>query len=87
MKIEVLYVPGCPNHTPAVEAVMRVSASESLRTELVLPPSASTVVMSNRNQLAVTVSPADFTGTEQAYRPKQRFGLKRLHQTPEQTHF
>jgi hypothetical protein len=38
MKIEVLYVPGCPNHSPAVEAVMRVLAAESLRTELFQVP-------------------------------------------------
>ena len=29
MKIEVLYVPGCPNHEPAVRAVMNVLESES----------------------------------------------------------
>ena len=34
MKIEVLYVPGCPNHESAVEAVMKVLGSESLRTEV-----------------------------------------------------
>lgn len=38
MKIEVLYVPGCPNHTPAVEVVTRVLASESLPTELCQVP-------------------------------------------------
>jgi len=34
MKIEVLYVPGCPNHQPAVEAVTSVLAAESVRTEV-----------------------------------------------------
>jgi hypothetical protein len=34
MKIEVLYVPGCPNHKPAVEAVTSVLAAESVRTEV-----------------------------------------------------
>jgi hypothetical protein len=32
MKIEVIYVPGCPNHKLAVEAVMNVLGSEWLRT-------------------------------------------------------
>ena len=30
MKIEVLYVPGCPNYQPAVERIQRVLASDSL---------------------------------------------------------
>jgi hypothetical protein len=30
MKIEVLYVPGCPNYQPTVERVARILASESL---------------------------------------------------------
>ena len=34
MKIEVLYVPGCPNHKPAVEAVTNVLALESFETEI-----------------------------------------------------
>jgi hypothetical protein len=34
MKIEVLYVPGCPNHRPAVEAVTNVLALESFETEI-----------------------------------------------------
>jgi hypothetical protein len=34
MKIEVFYVPGCPNHEPAVEAVTNVLASEALETEI-----------------------------------------------------
>jgi hypothetical protein len=34
MKIEVLYVPGCPNHKPAVETVTSVLAAESVRTEI-----------------------------------------------------
>jgi hypothetical protein len=34
MKIEVLYVPGCPNHKPAVEAVMNVLKSESFEAEV-----------------------------------------------------
>lgn len=33
MKIEVLYVPGCPNHKPAVQAVTAVLAAESLEGE------------------------------------------------------
>ena len=34
MKIEVLYVPGCPNHKPAVEAVTNVLELESFETEI-----------------------------------------------------
>ena len=34
MKIEVLYVPGCPNLKPAVEAVMNVLKSESFEAEV-----------------------------------------------------
>jgi hypothetical protein len=34
MKIEVLYVPGCPNHKPAVEAVTSILVAESVRTEI-----------------------------------------------------
>jgi hypothetical protein len=34
MKIEVLYVPGCPNHQPALEAVTGVLAAESCQTEV-----------------------------------------------------
>jgi len=31
MRIEVLYVPGCPNYEPAVERIRKVLASESLQ--------------------------------------------------------
>ncbi len=34
MRIEVLYVPGCPNYQPAVERVKSVLASESLQVEI-----------------------------------------------------
>lgn len=34
MKIEILYVPGCPNYPPAVEQVERVLSSESLQAEI-----------------------------------------------------
>ena len=34
MKVEVLYVPGCPNHQPAMQRVQLVLASESLQAEL-----------------------------------------------------
>jgi hypothetical protein len=34
MKIEVLYVPGCPNYAPAVERIQKVLASESLRADI-----------------------------------------------------
>jgi len=34
MKIEVLYVPGCPNYQPAVERIRKVLASESLRADV-----------------------------------------------------
>jgi len=34
MKIEVLYVPGCPNYLPAVERMQKVLASESLRVDI-----------------------------------------------------
>jgi hypothetical protein len=33
MRIEVLYLPGCPNYLPAVEQVERVLSSESLQAE------------------------------------------------------
>jgi hypothetical protein len=31
MRIEVLYVPGCPNYQPAVERIRKVLASESVQ--------------------------------------------------------
>ena len=34
MRIEVLYVPGCPNYRPAVERIQKVLASESLRADI-----------------------------------------------------
>jgi hypothetical protein len=34
MRVEVLFVPGCPNHAPAVARVKKVLASESLTPEL-----------------------------------------------------
>lgn len=34
MKIEVLYVPGCPNYQPAVERIQKVLVSESLRVDI-----------------------------------------------------
>ncbi len=34
MRIEVLYVPGCPNYQPALERVKRVLASESVADEV-----------------------------------------------------
>ena len=34
MRIEVLYIPGCPNYEPAVERINRVLASESLQAEI-----------------------------------------------------
>ena len=34
MKVEVLFVPGCPNYAPAVERVKKVLASESLKQEV-----------------------------------------------------
>jgi hypothetical protein len=34
MKIEVLYVPGCPNHKPALEAVTNVLGLESFEAEI-----------------------------------------------------
>ena len=34
MKIEVLYVPGCPNYQPALESVRKVLASESVESEV-----------------------------------------------------
>jgi len=38
MKIEVLYVPGCPNHKPAVESVMDVLKSESFEADVLQIP-------------------------------------------------
>ncbi len=34
MKIEVLYVPGCPNYQPAVERIEKVLVSESLQADI-----------------------------------------------------
>ena len=34
MKIEVLYVPGCPNYQPAVARIREVLASESLQADV-----------------------------------------------------
>lgn len=34
MKIEVLFVPGCPNYEPAVERMRKVLAAEALNTEV-----------------------------------------------------
>jgi hypothetical protein len=34
MKIEILYVAGCPNYRPAVERVQKVLVSESLRADI-----------------------------------------------------
>jgi hypothetical protein len=34
MTIEILYVPGCPNHQPAFERLAKVLASESLSAEI-----------------------------------------------------
>jgi len=34
MRIEVLYVPGCPNFQPAVERIEKVLVSESLRANI-----------------------------------------------------
>jgi hypothetical protein len=41
MKIEVLYVPGCPNHQPALEAVISVLATESVPTNICQVPVSS----------------------------------------------
>ena len=34
MKIEILYVPGCPNYQPTLERIQDVLASESVRGEI-----------------------------------------------------
>ena len=34
MKIEVFYVPGCPNYRPAIERIQKVLLSESLRADI-----------------------------------------------------
>jgi hypothetical protein len=34
MKVEVLFVPGCPNYAPAVERVKQVLVSEALKLEV-----------------------------------------------------
>jgi hypothetical protein len=34
MRIEVLYVPGCPNFQPAVERIKKVLVSQSLRADI-----------------------------------------------------
>jgi len=38
MKIEVLYVPGCPNHKPALDAVMDVLESGSFEADVLQIP-------------------------------------------------
>ncbi len=43
MKIEVLYVPGCPNFQPAVERIQKVLVSESLRADIERIPVTSEV--------------------------------------------
>lgn len=35
MRVEVLFVPGCPNYEPAVERVRKVLASEALNLEVI----------------------------------------------------
>jgi hypothetical protein len=34
MRIEVLYVPGCPNYRPAVERIQKVLVAESLQADI-----------------------------------------------------
>lgn len=34
MRVEVLFVPGCPNYEPAVERVKKVLAAEALKSEI-----------------------------------------------------
>jgi len=34
MKIDVLYVPGCPNYQPALDRIQKVLKSESLRADI-----------------------------------------------------
>ncbi len=34
MRIEILYVPGCPNYEPAVERLQAVLVSQSVRAEI-----------------------------------------------------
>jgi hypothetical protein len=43
MKIEVLYVPGCPNYRPALERIQKVLESESLRADIERIPVSSEV--------------------------------------------
>jgi len=47
MKIEVLYVPGCPNYRPAIERIEKVLASESLRADIEGIPISSEVAAKN----------------------------------------
>lgn len=41
MRIEVLYVPGCPNYDPAIERLQAVLGSESLQAEIQSVPISS----------------------------------------------
>jgi hypothetical protein len=34
MKIELLYVPGCPNHQPAIKSLVKILSSKSLQAEI-----------------------------------------------------
>ncbi|MFZ0761242.1 MAG: hypothetical protein WAM69_14940 [Candidatus Sulfotelmatobacter sp.] len=34
MKIELFYVPGCPNHQPAIESLVRILSSKSLQADI-----------------------------------------------------
>jgi hypothetical protein len=34
VKIELIYVPGCPNHQPAIKSLVRVLSSQSLQADI-----------------------------------------------------
>ena len=73
MKIEVLYVPGCPNYQPAVERIRKVLVSESLRADIEGIPISSEVAA---NVLEFTGSPTiRVNGTDVEPNHKNAIGL------------
>jgi hypothetical protein len=60
MRIEILYVPDCPNYQPAVEQVERVLCSESLQAEIrsiAVRTDAELAAVAKRVQLIIRTRP------------------------------
>ena len=62
MKIEILYVPGCPNYRPAVERVQKVLVSESLRADIEGIPVSSEVAAKGVRVPRITDDPRQRNG-------------------------